>query len=64
MTNINRRLKKIEKTLNVGQEEMRLHEIVVFCDCELPPDRIEGNRIIHHVSLEEVLKRKDQQCTA
>ncbi|MHC4073719.1 MAG: hypothetical protein ACYSW0_20950 [Planctomycetota bacterium] len=64
MTDINRRLKKIEKTLNVSQEEKRLCEIVVFCDCELPPDRIEGDRIIRHVSFKEILRRDGKQCTA
>ncbi len=64
MTDINRRLKKIEKTLNVGQEEQRLVEIVVFCDCELPPDRMDGNTTVRHVSFEEIRRRNEQQWTA
>ncbi len=62
MTDINRRLKKIEKALNVGQEEQRLVEIVVFCDCELPPDRIDGNTTVRHVRYDDICKRKDQHA--
>jgi len=48
MSDMNRRLKKVEKALNVGQEEQRVVEIVMFCDGELP-DRTYGNITIHHV---------------
>jgi len=49
MSDMNRRLKKVEKALNVGQEEQRVVEIVMFCDGELPPDHTRGNITIHHV---------------
>jgi len=42
MSDMNRRLKKVEKALNVD-EEKRVVEIVVFNDGELPPDRTCGN---------------------
>ncbi|MCJ7693451.1 MAG: hypothetical protein MUO22_08565 [Sedimentisphaerales bacterium] len=42
MSNLNRRLKKVEKTLNVNKEQ-RVAEIVQFCDGPLPPDHTHGN---------------------
>jgi hypothetical protein len=61
MYDMNRRLKKAEKALNVGQEEQRVVEIVMFCDGELPPDHTEGNVTIHCVKYDDVCKKKERQ---
>ena len=57
MYGMNRRLKKVEKALNVGQEEQRVVEIVLFCDGELPPDEIHGNVTIRHVRYDDICKK-------
>ena len=59
MYDINRRLKKIEKAVNVGQEEQKVVEIVVFGG-ELPPDHTFGNTTIHHVAYEDIVKNECQ----
>jgi len=61
MYDMNRRLKKAEKALNVGQEEQRVVEIVMFGDGELPPDRIDGNVTMRHVRYDDTRKKKEQQ---
>jgi len=56
MADMNRRLKKIEKALNGGQEERRVVEIVMFGG-ELPADHTQGNMTIHHVAYQDIEKR-------
>jgi hypothetical protein len=56
MSDLNRRLKRVEKTLNVDKEQ-RVAEIILFSDELLPPDEIQGNRTIRHVRLVDVIKR-------
>ena len=56
MSDLNRRLKKIESKLNVDKEQ-RVVEIVLFCDGELPPDEIHGNVTIRHVRYDDICKK-------
>ena len=56
MSDLNRRLKRVEKTLNLDKEQ-RVAEIILFSDGPLPPDEIQGNRTIRHVRLVDVIKR-------
>jgi len=60
MSDMNRRLKKVEKVLNVSQGEPKVAEIVMFCDGELAPDRIVGNVIVREVRYDDVMKRQEQ----
>lgn len=55
MSNLNRRLKKVEKALNVDKEQ-HVAEMVMFNDGPLPPDEIQGNTIIRYVSYKELCK--------
>ena len=55
MSDLNRRLKKIESKLNVDKEQ-RVVEIVVFHDGELPPDHIDGNVTIRQVRYDDICK--------
>jgi hypothetical protein len=55
MSNMNRRLKKVEKALNVDKEQ-RIAEVVWFADGPLPPDDIQGNRTIRHVRYDDICK--------
>jgi len=55
MSNMNRRLKKVEKALNVDKEQ-RVAEVVWFADGPLPPDEIQGNRTIRYISYKEFCK--------
>ena len=50
MSDLNRRLKKVEKALNVDKEQ-RVVEIVMFCDGSLPPDQTHGNLTIRTVRI-------------
>ena len=61
MSDLNRRLKKIEKALNVGRDAQRVVEIVMFHDGELPPDHTYGNLTIRQVRYEDVCKRMERQ---
>ena len=61
MSDLNRRLKKIEKSLNVDNEQ-RVVEIVMFCDGILPPDHCEGNITTHYVRFDDICSKKEQQC--
>ena len=61
MSDMSRRLKKIEKALNVDKEEGRVAEIVLFCDGKLPPDQTHGNLTIRHVRYEDICERQEQQ---
>jgi hypothetical protein len=56
MSDLNRRLKKVEKTLNIDNEQ-RVAEIVMFNDGPLPPDQTYGNLTIRHVRYSDVIKR-------
>ena len=56
MSDLNRRLKKIESKLNVDKEQ-RVVEIVLFCDGELPPDETHGNVTIRHVRYDDICKK-------
>ena len=60
MSNLNRRLKKVEKALNVDKEQ-RVAEIVLFCDGPLPPDKIQGNRTIRYVRYSDICREKEQE---
>ena len=57
---MNRRLKKVEKALDVNQGEPRVAEIVVFCDGYLSPDSTVGNVIIREVKYDDICKRQGQ----
>ena len=58
MSDINRRLKKAEKALNIGSEkEKRIVGIVWFAGEELPPDEDHGDYILRYVSFEDVCNR-------
>jgi len=59
MYNANRRLKRVEKTLNVGQKEQRVVEIVVFGGA-LPPNHKEGNMTINYIAFEDIAKNECQ----
>ena len=50
MRDINRRIKAVEKRLNI-KEEPKTITIVQYAG-ELPPDRMEGNTTIHFVMFE------------
>lgn len=58
MSDMNRRLKKIEKTLNVDKEQ-RVAEIVMFCTGQLPSDQTHGNLTIRHVRYDDICKEKE-----
>jgi hypothetical protein len=61
MSDINRRLKRIEKALNVGQEEEpQVLQMIIFGE-KLPPDRKLGNTIIRFVRYEDIRKKEEQQ---
>ena len=57
MSDISRRLKKVENTLNVNREERPPAEIVYFGGGVLPPD----TPGITYVRFEDVCKEKEQQ---
>ena len=57
MYDINRRLKRVEKALSVGQKEQRVVEIVVFHKGELPPDQLSGNVTVRHVAYQDIVKQ-------
>ncbi len=52
MSDINRRLKKVEKKLNLDEERIVV-EIVHFGGGECPPDRTDGNITVHYVGQDE-----------
>lgn len=54
MSNLDRRLKKVEKALNIKKEEKRVVEIVIFCDGELPPEQTYGNITIRNVRYDDI----------
>jgi hypothetical protein len=58
MHSMNRRLKKIEKSLNVDKEQ-RVAEIVMFCNGQLPSDQTHGNLTICHVRYNDIFKGKE-----
>ena len=60
MSNMNRRLKKVEKALNVDKEQ-RVAEVVLFCDGPLPPDQTYGNLTIRHVRYDDICKKEERQ---
>jgi hypothetical protein len=56
MSDLNRRLNKVEKALKVDKEP-HVAEIVMFSDGPLPPDQIYDNLTIRHVRYSDVIKR-------
>jgi hypothetical protein len=60
MSDLNRRLRKVEKALNVDKEQ-RVAEIVYFCDGPLPPDKTYGNLTIRHVRFDDVIRRNNNE---
>ena len=60
MSNMNRRLKKVEKALNVDKEQ-RVAEVVWFADGPLPPDNTHGNLTIRHVRYDDICKKEERQ---
>ena len=59
MRDFSRRLKSIEKKLNLNKEH-KIINIIHYGD-ELPPDSTTGNMTIHFVMYDEICKEKDQQ---
>ncbi|MBL7147149.1 MAG: hypothetical protein ISS76_23130 [Phycisphaerae bacterium] len=59
MRDFSRRLKSIEKKLNLNKEH-KIINIIHYGD-ELPPDSTTGNTTIHFVMYDEICKEKDQQ---
>ena len=57
---MNRRLKKVEKALNVDKEQ-RVVEIVQFCNGPLPLDYIHGNMTVRTVRIDDICKEKERQ---
>lgn len=57
MSNLNRKLKKIESKLNVDKEQ-RVAEIVMFNDGPLPPDQTYGNLTIRHVRFDDIYNKE------
>ena len=60
MSDLNRRLKKVEKALNVDKEQ-HVAEIVMFNDGPLQPDKTYGNLTIRHVRYSDICKEKEQE---
>jgi hypothetical protein len=60
MSNLNRRLKKVEKTLNVDKEQL-IVEIVRFSDGPLPPEHTDGNITTRYVRYDDICKEKAEQ---
>ena len=60
MSNLNRRLKRAEKKLNV-EKEQQVVQIVQFSDGPLPPEQTCGNLIIRHVRYIDICKEKEQE---
>jgi hypothetical protein len=58
MSNLNRKLKKVKKALNVDKEQ-RVAEIVMFSDGPLPLDQTHGNLTIHHVRFMDKATKSD-----
>jgi hypothetical protein len=57
MYDMSRRLKKVEKALNVDKEQ-RVAEIVYFGDGLLPPDQTYGNLTIRYVRFYDIYNKK------
>lgn len=55
MRDIRRRLKNVEKRLNLNEKPITI-EIIQYCEGPLPPDRTVGNITISHVMYDEVAK--------
>jgi hypothetical protein len=60
MSDLSRRLKKLEGKLNVDKEQ-RIVEIVWFSDGPLPPDHTDGNITTHYVRFNDICNKKEQQ---
>jgi len=60
MSDLNRRLRKLEGKLNVDKEP-RVAEIVWFANAPLPPDHTEGNITIRYVRFDDICKKKAEQ---
>lgn len=58
MTDLNRRLKKVEKALNVDKEQ-RVAEIVMFSDGPLLSDHTEGNITVHYVRFDDYAAKRN-----
>ena len=55
MTNMKRRIKKIEDKLNLSEKPVTIR--IVQFGGELPPDRTQGNITIHFVRYDEIEKQ-------
>ena len=60
MSNMSRRLKKIEKALMVGKEEQVVAQIVMYGGI-LPPDHTDGNITTQYVAYEDIEKDECQE---
>jgi len=61
MSDINRRLKKVEKAMNV-HEEKKVAEVALFCVGELPPEYICGNITIRHIRYSDLYRKNSLLC--
>ena len=60
MSDLNRRLKKVEKALNVD-EEKRVIQLIMFCKGELLPERTYGNMTIRPVRYDDICRQRVRQ---
>jgi len=60
MYDMNRRLKKAEKTLNIDKEQ-QVVQIVDFSNGPLQPYQTCGNLMIRHVRYSDICKEKEQE---
>ena len=60
MTDIRRRLKKVEEKLSLNEKHSVVN-IVYFGGGECPTDRTDGNITIHHVTHEDIHEEKTRQ---
>ena len=58
MSDINRRLKKIEQAINVNNEK-HVVEIVMFCDLKSPQEYTRNNTTVREVSYSDMCKRNN-----
>jgi hypothetical protein len=62
MSDLNRRLKKIENVMNIDKPRQKVLNIVDFSDGELEPDKTDGNITIHHIRYSDICRKDNQQC--
>ena len=61
MRDINRRVKNVEKKLNLNKKPITIRIIDFGGGGELPPDRTEGNITYHHVMYEEIVRERNKK---